>query len=289
MLDRAEAIVGMTPSCPLCASARARQMFEKAGHRYWRCPGCSLVFARGGSNANFRVSIDDYEPAYRQYLNDGPVDISNLDDVIAWIESHVSLGSAATRVLEVGVGSGKLVRRLRRMRPCAVDGIEPSGALFTAFGLGSLGIEAITLPEVASRQPAAYDVVTVLDVLEHVPDAAEFVDALARVTKSGGFVFLSTPDTGGLLARLLGRAWHHYNVYHFSLYGRRAIAEAARRGGFRIVSLRHRAKRMSLGYLYNYAADFLLATRHRARALGRSGFTIPINLADTISIVWQRM
>jgi len=278
----------MTPSCPLCGSGRARQAFEKAGHQYWRCAGCALVYARGGSNANFRERIDDYEPAYRQYLSDGPADASNLDDVIAWMESHVDLRSPATRVLEVGAGSGKLVRRLRRMRPCAVAGIEPSAALFTAFDLGTLGIEAITLPELASRRPAAYDVVTVLDVVEHVPDAAGFVDALATVTKAGGFVFLSTPDTDGFLARLLGRRWHHYNQYHFSLYGSRAIAEAARRGGFRIVSLQHRARRMSLDYLWNYSADFLLARRRHAREPGRSRFAIPINLADTLSIVWQR-
>ena len=249
---------------------------------------CTLMFARGAANANFRESIDDFEPAYRQYLDEGPVDASNLDDVIAWIESHVSLRSPATRLLDVGAGSGKLVRRLRQIRPCAVSGLEPSAALFKTYGLGALGIEPIALPELASRQPAVYDLVTVLDVVEHVPEAAEFVDALARVTKPGGFVFLSTPDAGGPLARLLGRGWHHYNAYHFSLYSRQAIAEAGRRGGFRIVSLQHRSKRMPLDYLWNYAMDFLLVKQRQAREPGAGRFAIPINLADTLSIVWQR-
>lgn len=289
VLDRTETIDGVTPACLLCGSDRASPMFEAAGHQYWRCAGCSLVFARGRTNANFRESIDDYEPAYRQYLDEGPVDASNLDDVIAWIESHVSLRSSAIGLLDVGAGSGKLIRRLNRIRPCAVSGIEPSVALFKTYDLGSLGIEAITLPELAACQTPAYDVVTVLDVIEHVPEAAEFVHALARVTKPGGFVFLSTPDAGGLLARLLGRRWHHYNAYHFSLYGREAVAEAARRSGFRIVSSEHRSKRMSLDYLWSRAMDFQLARRRKSEERRPSRFAIPVNFGDTLAVVWQRM
>jgi 2-polyprenyl-3-methyl-5-hydroxy-6-metoxy-1,4-benzoquinol methylase len=288
VLDRKKTTDGVTAGCSLCGSDRAAPMFEKAGHQYWRCASCSLVFARGLTNANFQESIADYEPAYRQYLNGGPVDASNLDDVIAWIESHVSLRTAAVRLLDVGAGSGKLVRRLRQLRPCAVSGIEPSGALFHTYDLGSLGIEATTLPEMAATQPAAYDVVTVFDVIEHVPEAAEFVRALALVTKPGGFVFLSTPDGGGLLARLLGRRWHHYNAYHLSLYGRRAVAEAARRSGFRVVASEHRSRRMPLDYLWRYAMDFLFARRAHAGGHHPSRFAIPVNLGDTLYVVWQR-
>ena len=142
------------------------------------------------------------------------------------------------------------------MRSCSVSGIELSTALFTAYDLGTLGIEPVTLPELASRQPAAFDVVTMLSVIEHIPRRGSFVDALARIARPGGFVFLSTPDPEGPLARLLGRRWHHYNASRFSLYGDAAIAAAARRAGFRVVSTGHRAKRMSLDYLWNYLMDF---------------------------------
>ena len=287
MLDRQETTVSMR--CPLCSSDRTVSNFEKSGQQYRRCADCTLMFARGGTNANFRESISDFEPAYLQYLNDGPIDTSNLDDVIAWIESHVSLASPALRLLDVGAGSGKLVRRLRHIRPCVVSGIEPSAALFKNYRLGNLAIEPIALPQLASRDTAPYDVLTVLDVVEHVPDAAEFLHALARVTKPGGFVFLSTPDTGGFLARVLGRFWHHCNPYHFSLYGVKAMAEAARLHGFRMVAAEHRSKRMSLDYFWNYARDFLFAAGRRDQSYRPSRFSIPVNLGDTLYVVWQRL
>jgi 2-polyprenyl-3-methyl-5-hydroxy-6-metoxy-1,4-benzoquinol methylase len=246
------------------------------------------VFARRHFNANFRESIDDYEPAYRQYLDESPVDESNVDDLIAWMESHVSLTHAATCLLDVGAGSGKLIRRLNRVRPCGVSGIEPSGVLYDAYNLEALGVESITLPQLARRTQAAYDVVTVLDVIEHVPEAAEFVAALATVTKPGGHVFLSTPDAGGIPARLLGRRWQHYNSYHFSLYNTQAMAEAARRGGFRIVSTEHRAKRMALSYLWRRALDLQLAGGGRSQKPHRDRVSIPVNFGDILSVVWRR-
>ena len=130
--------------------------------------------------------------------------------------------------------------------------------------------------------------VTILDVIEHVPEAAAFLSALASVTKPDGFVFLSTPDANGVLARLLGRHWHHYNAYHFCLYGTQAIVDAARRHGFEVVALEHRSKRMPVGYLWNYARDFLLARRARSPAYTGGHFTIPVNLGDTLHTVWKR-
>ncbi|MEO8484539.1 MAG: hypothetical protein ABI634_20215, partial [Acidobacteriota bacterium] len=79
------------PRCPLCGSDRSRPAFEKAGQRYRRCGACTLLFAQNEANANFQPSLDDFEPAYLQYLDDGPTDRQNLDDVIGWIESHISL------------------------------------------------------------------------------------------------------------------------------------------------------------------------------------------------------
>jgi 2-polyprenyl-3-methyl-5-hydroxy-6-metoxy-1,4-benzoquinol methylase len=258
------------------------------GQRFWKCHGCSLVFARRQGNANFHESIDDFEPAYRQYLEEGPVDAANLGDTLAWIETHISLTNPGIRLLDVGAGSGKLVRHLRRVRPCVVSGIEPSAAIFQAYRLDTLKILPIGLPELAASSPGSYDVVTALDVIEHVPDAVEFIQALAQVTKPGGFVFLSTPDASGPLAVLLGRHWHHYNAYHFSLYSTPTMAEAARRFGFRLVAVEHRAKRMSLDYLWNYAKDFLFVRRSKSTGPPGNSMAISVNLRDILSVVLVR-
>jgi 2-polyprenyl-3-methyl-5-hydroxy-6-metoxy-1,4-benzoquinol methylase len=288
VLDREETTIAVTPTCSLCGSDRSVPAFKKSGQEYWRCGSCTLLFAPAWTNANFRPSIDDFEPAYRQYLDESPVDALNLDDIIAWIESYVDLKEPEVRLLDVGAGSGKLVRRLRNTRQCSVMGLEPSMTLFDNYRLADLAIAPTSLPDLVAQGIPPFDVVTVLDVIEHVPGAAEFLAALARAAKPGGFVFLSTPDAGGALARVLGRHWHHCNAYHFSLYGQRAIGEAARRYGFDTVWSGHHSKRMPIDYLWNYARDFLIARRRRPREYQPSRFAVPINLADTLHVVWRR-
>ncbi|MEO8482000.1 MAG: hypothetical protein ABI634_07320, partial [Acidobacteriota bacterium] len=96
-------------------------------------------------------------------------------------------------------------------------------------------------------------------------------------------------DVNGPLARLLGRRWHHCNAYHFNLYGPRTLAEAARRHGFVSVASDHLWKRIPLDYFWNYARDFLFRRPPRSRAFTPSRFAIPVNLIDTIYVVWKRL
>jgi len=107
------------------------------------------------------------------------------------------------------------------------------------------------------------------------------------MTKPGGHVFLSTPDAGGPLARLLGRRWHHYNAYHLSLYSAGTLTDAARLGGFTVIESGHRAKRMALDYLWRYAGDFVFGRRGPSR-LRAPDITIPLNLGDIMSAVWRK-
>lgn len=266
-------------------------MFVKASQEYGRCRACGLVSAPAAArNANFPQSIAQYEPAYRQYLDADPADATREDDVIAWIEQWVDLNGRNVRLLDVGVGSGKLLRRLRETRACSTIGLEPSAPLFNHYALAALDVMPITLPELLAQNPQPFDVITALDVIEHVPSSREFVDALFALTRPGGFVFVSTPDAAGVLARGLGRFWHHVNAYHYTLYDARSLDCAARLAGFSTVESGYRARRMSLGYLWNYLFDFVLRRQrgHSRPSHGSDGWSIDVNLHDVISVVWRK-
>src|SRR5204863_4509280 len=56
----------------------------------------------------------------------------------------------------------------------------------------SISYEKIPVEGLAARQPGAFDVVTCMELLEHVPDPASMVSACARLARPGGQVFFST-------------------------------------------------------------------------------------------------
>jgi 2-polyprenyl-6-hydroxyphenyl methylase/3-demethylubiquinone-9 3-methyltransferase len=112
-----------------------------------------------------------------------------------WIESHVPL--AGKTVLDVGCGGGLLSEGMAA-RGATVTGIDlsekPLGvARLHLFESGlKVDYQLVAAEAFAHAHPASFDVVTCLEMLEHVPDPASIVKACATLVKPGGHVFFST-------------------------------------------------------------------------------------------------
>jgi len=113
-----------------------------------------------------------------------------------WISGQCPLAGKA--VLDVGCGGGILTDSMAR-RGARVLGIDLATkalkvAQLHALEAGTEGVDyrEIAVEALAIEQPASFDVVTCMEMLEHVPDPASVVQALATLVKPGGWVFLST-------------------------------------------------------------------------------------------------
>lgn len=115
---------------------------------------------------------------------------------LEWINSLCPL--AGKTVLDVGCGGGILTDSMAR-RGAAALGIDLSTkplkvAKLHAMEAGTENVEyrEIAVEELAVERPASFDAVTCMEMLEHVPDPASVVHALAALVKPGGWVFMST-------------------------------------------------------------------------------------------------
>jgi 2-polyprenyl-6-hydroxyphenyl methylase / 3-demethylubiquinone-9 3-methyltransferase len=112
-----------------------------------------------------------------------------------FIDERASL--AGKTVLDVGCGGGILSEAMAQ-RGATVTGIDMGEAPLNVARLHALesGVKVeykrIPVEELAAAQPASFDVVTCLEMLEHVPDPASIVRACATLVKPGGQVFFST-------------------------------------------------------------------------------------------------
>ena len=112
-----------------------------------------------------------------------------------YIDQAVSLASKT--VLDVGCGGGILSESMAQ-KGATVTGIDLGEKALKVAQLHSLesGINVdyrlIAVEELAKEAPASFDVVTCLEMLEHVPDPASVVQACAALVKPGGHVFFST-------------------------------------------------------------------------------------------------
>ncbi|HEV3007714.1 MAG TPA: bifunctional 2-polyprenyl-6-hydroxyphenol methylase/3-demethylubiquinol 3-O-methyltransferase UbiG [Burkholderiales bacterium] len=114
---------------------------------------------------------------------------------LEWIAGHAVLDGAA--VLDVGCGGGILAEAMAR-RGARVTGIDLSDKALRVAGLhlheSALSIEylQVSVEDHAATHPGKFDVVTCMELLEHVPEPASMVAACARLVRPGGRVFFST-------------------------------------------------------------------------------------------------
>ena len=115
---------------------------------------------------------------------------------LGWIDGQVSL--AGKRVLDIGCGGGILSDSMAR-KGADVTGIDLSTKALKVAQLHALeaGTQNVSYREIsaealAQEQPAGFDVVTCMEMLEHVPDPSSVVRACSALVKPGGWVFFST-------------------------------------------------------------------------------------------------
>lgn len=115
---------------------------------------------------------------------------------LAWINGLAPL--AGKRVLDVGCGGGILADSMAR-RGADVLGIDLATKALRVAQLHAMeaatpnvDYREVSVEGLADEQPAAFDIVTCMEMLEHVPDPGSVVRACAALCKPGGWVFFST-------------------------------------------------------------------------------------------------
>ncbi len=146
---------------------------------------------------------------------------------LAFIAQHVDLQHK--QVIDVGCGGGILAES---MAACAaqvtgIDMSEPSLAIAKQHA-GQQGLhinyQQTLAEDMAEKYPGKYDIVTCMELLEHVPDPASVIHACTQLVTAGGYVFFSTLNRNlksylfavlgaEYIFKLLPRGIHHYDRF----------------------------------------------------------------------------
>jgi 2-polyprenyl-6-hydroxyphenyl methylase/3-demethylubiquinone-9 3-methyltransferase len=192
---------------------------------------------------------------------------------LRYTETAVKLSGA--RVLDVGCGGGILSESMARSG-ARVLGIDLSQAVLDVAELHALEskvsveYQVIAAEDLAAAQPASFELVTCMEMLEHVPDPASMLAVLARLVRPGGDVIVSTLNRKPLafavaiigaeyIARVLPRGTHEY----LKFIRPSELARWGRAGGLKLMDLTGitynpltRAFRLSPNTDVNYLAHF---------------------------------
>ncbi len=247
-------MVNGAANCNNCG-AREREVVFAPGvaqkHQIVRCVNCGLMYAypRATANvANYVAAGQTGEPMSLQT----PEVIRSFDKLPDYEPIGLELRKRLPRgktLLEVGCHAGVLLDRFRG-QGWTVSGVEPDAkaANFARSHYG-LDVKASTLED-AGYDPAMFDAVVMLHVIEHLDDPAGTVAAIARVLRPHGFLVVETPVYDTLMYRLLGRRERSLSCDgHIVFYTGGTLAALLERCGFEIVEQRRVGRTVSFGRL----------------------------------------
>ena len=239
-------------ACNLCGSSQSEPFCPANGLGLVRCAGCGLVYVglRPDPDELYTLYDETYfrndesgVVGYSDYIKDEPNIRRTARRRLAFLERFLAPG----RLLDVGCAVGFFLDEARR-RGWQVEGLDVS-SFAVEYTRQRFGLTAHLGSFTEAELPAgAFDLVTMWDVIEHVPDPKAYVRRAAELLRAGGVIVLATPDVDSIPARLAGRRWVGFklseeHIYYFSI---KTLARMLDEAGFDVVNVRHVGKYVTL-------------------------------------------
>ncbi len=285
-------------SCQLCGSDQASTLFTDPPYEVHRCTQCSFVYVspRYCDETIHQVYDADYwnsgspkTKGYANYASEEPLYLKTFRRRRTFVENQCP---SPARILDVGCAAGYFLRVMRDAGH-TVFGVELSAPI-AQKAIEHLGAERgfIGQLEQAPAEPFApgsFDLVTMWDVIEHVPDPHAMLQLCKRMLKPGGRILLETQNVDSRFAALLGRRWHHFkheeHIYHFHP---RTIRDLLHSGGLEVEHLTtaYGGKYVSLGFIAERAGRLNrgLSLLLKPLTLARKA-NLYVNLRDEMLVV----
>lgn len=270
-----EAETAEPPACNLCGGIEHTHLFNKFGYDLVRCRSCGLAFV---ANRPSVAQVREFYTAEADYHGEllDPADPA-FGKMRAIARQHLKFlrrsvrAPAGLRLLDIGCSSGLFldVAGDAGFEVCGAE-LSPDTAAFAREHFG-LEVHAGDWRK-AGYADASFDVITLFDVVEHLPDPLGELAAVRRLLKPGGLLLQSTPNIDGLfprasyrLARRLDYWPHPEPPHHLYQFSDRTLAELTERAGYEVTRIDQ--TRIQLGYSFGTPASWKVSPKLLAYAM----------------------
>lgn len=239
--------------CPICGKKdQYRLLYEiDKGKRH-------IIACKCGHQSIFPVPTEDeFQEIYNEeYYNSWGVNknfqrifdlkLKTCFRLIKLANKYISTSSNQRRLLDIGCAFGYMLEAAQQY---GYDswGLEISHAADEAAKLG-FNVLKVSLEETAFCDEY-FDIVTGIDVIEHIPEPMRFLKECKRILKSGGILLLVTPNSSSLPARIMKNKWSHYKAEHLHYYSQFSIKKLLSNSGFININIKKAIKYLSLAYV----------------------------------------
>lgn len=244
----------MSEICEVCNHKSLTSLFEKDSYHYEKCPNCGLIRIHPQPTDEALEAI--YQNGYYAAWGETEdvfrsIKRKTFTSLLNMIPENIRGG----KLLDVGAATGIL------MELACEWGYEPYGVEASQDGAASIarkfGAERLfadyfdQIDFAKTGLIGNFDVVTMIDLIEHVRDPNEALRQAHSLLKSDGFLLLFLPETGSLSARVLGKKWNYYAPEHLFSFSKNCIAQLLQKNGFKVYKMGASPKYLNIEYASN--------------------------------------
>jgi SAM-dependent methyltransferase len=237
------------PECEICGGQQISYLFKKDGKDYYRCGNCKL------ERLSPKPADSDLESFYgKDYYRQGwghwqQEQVKSIKKNTAQVLVRLIPSAQNKRILDCGCAAGYLLGEALNaaflpygieISPVAVDAARslfPPERIYQGF------LEEAPFPA------GFFYAIFMNGFLEHTKDPVKTVNRAFELLEPGGFLVITTPDTGSLSHKIMGSSWPHYVSEHLFLFNKENINLMLTKAGLKLISARKSHIMVTLDYL----------------------------------------
>ncbi|PWT89615.1 MAG: hypothetical protein C5B55_11065 [Blastocatellia bacterium] len=244
---------------PFLSSDFRRQLPEL---RLDQCSDCGCLWAK-----DMRSDDAVLTRAYQHLVNDyfeTPPNEEKYKEFYRWLERLIEEHTPGNEILDVGCGDGLFLASMSAR--WSKQGLEPSTAGAELARKKNLKVLCGTLADLPPS--CRVDLLSALDVIEHIAEPHAFLEALKTKLKPGGLLLVLTGDSTSLPARIAGPQWSYLKwCGHVSIFSEAGLRRVLEDHGFQIVAWKRCEHPSSAGFTAWWRVHLLEPVR---RLIGRN-------------------
>ena len=278
-------------SCKICTSRKTKFLYNKDNFNIVKCIDCEIVFTDLPLDFDLEEIYDEsyfqggQEYGYGNYeASENVLRIEFKKSV--QILNKLTSNNTGKKLLEIGSAYGYFLDEARSYYK--YTGLELSESAVNFSLKRGHNVIRDTYNKNTAKSIGAIDIVTMFDVIEHLPDPLYTLQLLNANINKDGIIMITTGNIDSFLAKIMGKKWRLMTPpQHTFFFSKKTLSTIFKEMGYKIEILDSPWKNVPLGLAFYQVTNRLGFKLKINEKLNR--ISVPVNLFDTVRIVARKI
>ena len=183
-----------------------------------KCKNCKFIYL----NPRIKQKIIDKSYSFskdRKFISQNKNRIKTFKNTLTLISNQIDFSNK--KILDIGSGGGAFLKACKD-RNITAEGIEPNKWLVN-YSKKKYGINIST--KNLNKINKTYHIVSLFDVLEHIPNIKLTINKIYKLVKKDGFLIINVPDHNSLARKILKKNWPFYLTVHLHYFDKKSLSK----------------------------------------------------------------